>query len=120
MARITPIFKSGTKDNIPNYRPIYVLSTIAKVFEIIIYNRLYNNLQTHNLLSKYQSGFRPRHSTTTALLDATIEWFTNMDNGQINSVVFLWYITFIVWIIRFNNKMVSILFNKSYTCSAVL
>ena len=72
-----------------NYRPISVISTIAKVFERIIYNQLYNYLHAHNLLSKYQSGFRPLHSTTTALLDATMEWFTNMDNGQINSVVFL-------------------------------
>ena len=35
------------------------------------------------------SGFRPVHSTTSALLDATTEWLSNMDKGQLNSVVFI-------------------------------
>lgn len=46
-------------------------------------------LTKNNLLSKYQSGFRRLHSTPTALLDATTEWFLNMDMGKLNSVVFL-------------------------------
>lgn len=88
-ARVTPIYKSGPKDDMNNYRPISVISPIAKVFERIIYNQLYGHLQLNNLLSNYQSGFRSLHSTVTCLLDATMEWFTNMDNGELNSVVFL-------------------------------
>ena len=42
-----------------------------------------------NLLSKVQSGFRPLHSTMTALFEASSEWFTNIDDGLVNSVVFL-------------------------------
>lgn len=41
------------------------------------------------MLSECQSGFRRFHSTTTSLLEATTEWFTNMDHGKLNSVVFL-------------------------------
>ena len=72
-----------------NYRPISVLSPIAKVLERIIYNHLYDYLQTNKLLSKFQSEFRRFHSTATSLLDATMEWLTNMDSSKINSVVFL-------------------------------
>ena len=72
-----------------NYRPISVLSPIAKVFERTIYSQLYDYLQTNNLLSKFHSGFRKFHSTATSLLDATMEWLTNMDSSKINSVVFL-------------------------------
>ena len=55
----------------------------------MVYTQLYEYLSINNLLSKYQSGFRRLHSTTTALLDATTEWFLNMDMGKLNSVVFL-------------------------------
>ena len=55
----------------------------------MIYIQLYEYLTKNNLLSKFQSGFRRFHSTTTALLDATTEWFVNMDLGKLNSVVFL-------------------------------
>ena len=72
-----------------NHRPISILLPIAKVFERIIYNQLYDYLQTNNLLSKFQSGFRKFHFTATSLLDATMEWLTIMDSSKINSLVFL-------------------------------
>ena len=43
----------------------------------------------HDLLADAQSGFRPCHSTLTALLDITNDWFSNMDNGLLNVVLFL-------------------------------
>ena len=36
-----------------------------------------------------QHGFRPMHSTLTALLEVTNSWYLNIDNGLINSVLFL-------------------------------
>ena len=71
------------------YRPISVIGAIAKVFERVVYNQLYFYLTENNLLNKYQSGFRPLHSTVTALLDATNEWYFNMNEGHLTSVVFL-------------------------------
>ena len=53
------------------------------------FNQLYAYLVTNNLLNKFQSGFRPLHSTVTALLDITNEWFINIDNGLISAVLFL-------------------------------
>ena len=72
-----------------NYRPISVISAIAKVFERIIYNRISSYLSEHNILSKHQSGFRSFHPTMTALLEATNNWAFNVDHGNINAVVFL-------------------------------
>ena len=43
----------------------------------------------HDLLADAQSGFRRYHSTLTALLDITNDWFSNMDNGLLNGVLFL-------------------------------
>ena len=36
-----------------------------------------------------QHGFRPLHSTLTALLESTNSWYLNIDEGQLNEVLFL-------------------------------
>ncbi len=66
-ARVAQIFKSGERSDANNYRPISVLSVIAKVFEKIVFKQFYEYLSDNNLLSQNQSGLRPRHSTLTAL-----------------------------------------------------
>ena len=40
IAKVTPIFKSGAKNNISNYRPISILPVFSKVLERIMYNRV--------------------------------------------------------------------------------
>ena len=89
LAKVTPIHKNNERGDPNNYRPISVIGAIAKVFERVVYNQLYFYLTENNLLNKYQSGFRPLHSTVTALLDATNEWYFNMNEGNLTSVVFL-------------------------------
>ena len=42
-----------------------------------------------NLISKFQSGFRPGYSTLSALIQMCDAWFNNMDNGELTGVVFL-------------------------------
>lgn len=54
-AYITPIFKSGNKSQINNYRPICIQNSIAKLFEKIIHNKLYN--QVARIITQNQHGF---------------------------------------------------------------
>ena len=68
-----------------NYRPISVIPVVAKIFEKIVYDQLYEYLNSYNLLNTCQSGF----STLTALLEATNSWSVNIDNGLVNGVVFI-------------------------------
>ena len=89
VARVTPIYKDDIKTNPNNYRPISVLPIVSKLIERIVFNQLYAFLMRHDLLADAQSGFRPCHSTLTALLDITNDWFSNMDNGLLNGVLFL-------------------------------
>ena len=86
-ARLAPIFKGGLKSETGNYRPISVLSTLARVFERIIYNQLSNYFESNGYLTKCQSGFRKFHSTLTAILKNSNDWLLNMDNGSINGMV---------------------------------
>ena len=86
-ARLAPIFKGGLKSETGNHRPISVLSTLAWVFERLIYNQLSNYFESNGYLTKCQSGFRKFHSTVTAILKNSNDWFMNMDNGSINGMV---------------------------------
>ena len=59
--KIIPIFKSKENNQLNNYRPISLLSSISKIFEKILYKRLYNFI--NDKLTKRQYGFRAKHST---------------------------------------------------------
>jgi Notch-like protein len=55
-SQINPIVKKGSKTKIPNYRPISLLTSFSKVFEVI-YNRVHNHIKVNNILAKEQYGF---------------------------------------------------------------
>ena len=88
-ARVTPIFKSEDKSKSENYRPNSILSIVSKVFEKEVFRQMYTYVNESNLLSKYQSGFRPQLSILSALIKICDEILNNMDEGKINCIVFL-------------------------------
>jgi sarcosine oxidase/L-pipecolate oxidase len=83
------IYKNGDKSDCSNYRPISILSTIAKILENIVYNQLISYINENNILSGNQFGFRKSHLTVTSLLNATSNWLLNIDKGLINGMLFL-------------------------------
>lgn len=89
MAKVTPIFKTGDRCDSNNYRPISIISAIARIFERLVYTQLENYVQKHNLINPKQSGFRSMFSTATAMLDLTNEWCFNIDRKLINGALFL-------------------------------
>ncbi len=89
IAKVSPVFKEGNKTDCGNYRPISVISVVAKLFEGLVYNQLRTFIADNSILVEQQSGFRSQHSTETALLSSTNEWLYNMDSGLINGVLFL-------------------------------
>ena len=62
---------------------------MSKVFEKEVFRQVYGYLTENCMLSKFQSGFRPKHSTAAALIQMCDEWLENMDNGKLNGVIFL-------------------------------
>ena len=42
VAKVVPIIKAGVKDDPGNYRPISILSSVARLFEKLIYDQLYH------------------------------------------------------------------------------
>lgn len=60
-------FKGGAKDQIANYRPITILSPLAKIFEKLLAVRMEDYLKRRNLLNKNQFAFRKGIGTEEAL-----------------------------------------------------
>ena len=89
IAKVFPIHKSGERADANNYRPISVLSTIARLFERLMYDQFYSYLTEYDLIDTRQSGFRSLHSTLTALLDMSNQWCFNIDRGMVKGVIFL-------------------------------
>ena len=64
---------------VENYRPISLLRIFGKIFEKIIFNRIYNFLLEEDLLNPSQSGFRLSDSCINQLLTITHEIFEAFD-----------------------------------------
>ena len=88
-ATVTPLHKGGSLSDPNNFRPISVLPAVMKILERAIHKQLYEHLMTNKLLSPSQSGFRPGHSTCTALLDVSDYILKNIDKGNLIGAVFL-------------------------------
>ena len=82
-AKVNPIFKTGDKDNVNNYRPISILPTLSKIIEKWIQIKLLIYLDQHTLLHKNQSGFRKNHSTESALILMTDTWLKAINEGKL-------------------------------------
>jgi len=62
---VQPVFKED-KSVISNYRPISLQTSFSKIFGKLIYARLYDHLNQHNILTPEQYGFRAKSSTEKA------------------------------------------------------
>ena len=87
VARISPIYKDGDKKERGNYRPISVLSTVAKLFEKLVCIQLIDYLSKYKLHSKPVSVRLPSEPLNNVVLSDS--WLVNMDAGLVNGVLFL-------------------------------
>ena len=72
-----------------NYRPISLLSPLAKVFEKLISRRLNKFLEENNILADQQLGFLKGHSTIYAVTDLYSHICSNIDNSNHSCVLSL-------------------------------
>ena len=66
-AIVTPIYKSGDKQSLGNYRPISILRTLSKVLEKCMVKRMMSFLSKYSIITPHQYGFLPGLSTFNAI-----------------------------------------------------
>ena len=89
VGKVTPIYKSGEKSLFDNYRSVTVLPIISKILEKCVYQQLIEHLESNNLLSKHQFGFRKRRSTESAATLFLDDIHKAMGNSKLTGAIFI-------------------------------
>ena len=85
-------FKKGSKSNPTNYRPISILPILLKITEKVMSHQIRLYLETHDVLSINQYGFRPGRSTSEAInFLLKIIYTKKLDNSEVAQTIFLDY-----------------------------
>jgi len=91
LAHVKPLLKKITLDPdiLKNYRPVSNLTYISKLIEKAVAKQITCHLQINDLLEKFQSAYRPLHSTETALLRVSNDILRAIDDRQCVFLVLL-------------------------------
>ena len=72
-----------------NYRPFSLLPLISKIFEKIVHDQMTDYWAQYNILYKYQSGFRTKHSTDLCLSYLNDKILKGFDNGLFTGMILI-------------------------------
>lgn len=85
-AIIKPIFKSGDKKDVANYRSVTLASTTSKIFETVMLNKLKDKI--YSKISSQQHGFVNNKSTVSNLMSLVTDIYENYMSGSPTHIVF--------------------------------
>ena len=73
--------KKSDKQSLANYRPISLLPICGKIFELLLYNEMFDFFLTNHFISTNQSGFKPGDSCINQFLSITHGIYASLDEG---------------------------------------
>jgi hypothetical protein len=80
-AKVTPIFKNGSKSDPGNYGPVSLTSVCCKILETLARDGIMSHLESNNLISQQEHGFLPGKSCSTNLLEFIEKVTSAVDEG---------------------------------------
>ena len=86
---VTPVSKGNDKEKLSNYRPISVLSCFSKILEKVMYKRVIKFLDTHDILTENQYGFRAGRSTQQAIIELIDKVSMAIESNEYTIGIFL-------------------------------
>jgi hypothetical protein len=89
IAKILPIHKRGDNKLFANYRPVSILPAFSKIIEKLAYKRIMAFWDKHDVLYKYQFGFRKKRSTDMALYTLVDTFYEAIENDEFMVGIFL-------------------------------
>ena len=88
-ANVVPTHKNGNRQLKMNYRPISLLPICGKILEKIVFDQVYPFLNVNNLLTNYQSVFRPGDSAIYQLISITSTIYETFEKYDETHALFL-------------------------------
>ena len=88
---VSPLFKKSSRCEPSNYRPVTLTSHIVKVYERVVGKHMVHYLETNNLLTDKQHGFRSNRSCPTQMLDHFDDIFEGFTRGEDTDSTYLDY-----------------------------
>lgn len=82
-AIIIPVPKNNSPQSIQHFRPIGLLCYLSKAFEFILKLQMDAHFESNDLISEFQSGFRRKYSTTTALIKVSDDIRRSLDSDMV-------------------------------------
>lgn len=79
---VKPLHKKNSKTDPNNYRPIALLPTASKIFEKVMYDRVYKFCEKYDIFDATQHGFRKKMSTTLAVFNYIQETLNIINKKQ--------------------------------------
>ena len=87
-AKVVPIHKAKSTEELTHYRPISLLPIFNKIFEKLMHTRLISFLEKHNIIFEHQFGFQKKKSTSLAILDLYNQLVNAIENKSFHAVCF--------------------------------
>lgn len=88
IGKVIPVYKRGDMSQIENFRPIVLLSYLSKIIEKLVTSRIYDFIESKNIFSNCQYGYRTNRSTESACTNFVQKLYEYINVGKKVAAVF--------------------------------
>ena len=89
VAKVVPLFKGGSREDVGNYRPVSLLPLPGKLLERIVHKGITKFWEERQFLTDNQGGFRKGFSTVSTIADLTDDLFDQINRGNTTLAAFI-------------------------------